>query len=223
MGYVVLFVSRYAGDGESLGVVHSVLAGRFSVAVDDVVYSSAVASVVDADVEQVLAEIVFFGDFLYPVSSVLADDDDFRHVRAVADEVALVFLEAHSYEAFLHIGVELGVVAYDLGSCNGLETSNFGTSREILAILGLDIAEEIDSVLRKVCKMFLYDVQFLLDFENLFVNDLRVEFGDLAYRLLHEFEDVLHLDFADKLTLELLHPRQNGIDLILPRFLVLLE
>ena len=71
-GDVVVLVPGDAGDREPFGVGDA----AFALAVDDVVYGSAVASVEHSDVKQVFPEEGFVRDFGDAVLAVLAYDDD---------------------------------------------------------------------------------------------------------------------------------------------------
>ena len=66
------------------------------------------------------------------------DDNDFREVGTFADEFGIVFLlEVDAHETVCLVGVELGIVVYDLGDCNGLKTGQFGKTRIVFPVFFL--------------------------------------------------------------------------------------
>ena len=68
-----------------------------------------------------------------------------------------------------------------------------------------------------------HDGHLFLQGEDLLVDGLGVELGDLADRLLHELEDVVQGDLPAEEILVVLHLREDVLDLRLPVLLVLLE
>ena len=152
------------------------------------------------------------------------DHDDLRKVRTVADELGVVLLlEGDTHESFLLVGVELCVVAHDLGHGDGLETCQFCKPWIILSVFLLEILEVVDSELGKMLQVVLHLVHLVLDASEFLVNRLGVEFRDLPYRLLYESVDVLHGDFPLEKSLELEHLGEYFVKLILPSLGVSLE
>ena len=219
-GDVVFLVARDGGDGEALGEVDRTLAH----AVDDVVDGAGVAAVEQAHVQQVLAEeglVLHLGD---AVLAVLADDDDLGEVGAVADVLAaVVALEADAHEAFGEVGLELGVVVDDLGGGDGLEARELGAARVVLAVFLLEGLEPVDGVAVDVLDVVAHGLHLVFQGQDLLVDGLGVELGDLADRLLHELEDVVEDDLAAEEVLVHLHLGEDVLDLGVPVLLVLLE
>ena len=219
-GDVVLLVAGDASHREALGVVHAALA----VAVDHVVDGALVATVEHVHIEEVLAEeglVLHLGD---AVLAVAADHYDFAHVGAVADVLAaVVALETYSHEALFQVGGELCVVVHHLGGGDGLEAGELGESREVLAVLFLEALEPGYGVVGDGVDIVLHPGHLVLDAGYLLVVRLGVETGNLAYRLLHELQDILHHDFALEQVLILLHGLEDVFELVFPGFLILFE
>ena len=66
-------------------------------------------------------------------------------------------------------------------------------------------------------------VHLLLEIPDFLVNDLGVELGNLADRLLHELEDVFHCDFPLEKSLVLKHLGEDVLNLGIPGLLVLFQ
>ena len=220
LGYVVFLVPCDGDDGETLGVIDRGLA----VTVDDVVDGPLVAPVVEADVEEALAEEGLVGHLGDPVAAVLTYYYYFREVGAVADVLALVvLLEADADEALLEVRRELGVVVDNAGRGDGLEGGDFGAAGEVLAVFLLEGGEPGDGVIGEVLDVVPDLAHLVFNGVDLLVESLGVELGDLPDRLFDELQDIFHGDLPVEEILEFLHPCEDVLDLLLPGLLVLLE
>ena len=99
---VVLLVASNAGYIESLRVADSSLA----LAINHIVDSALVVSVKETHMDDILTEeclLRYLGDEIF---TILADNDDLRKVRTVADELGVILLlEVDSHESLCLVGV----------------------------------------------------------------------------------------------------------------------
>ena len=93
----------------------------------------------------------------------------------------------------------------------------------VLAVFLLEGTEPVDGVLRQVLELVPHVLHLVLQGVDLLVQGLGVELGNLADRLLHELQDVVHHDLAVEEVLVLLHLGEDVVELLLPVALVLLQ
>ncbi len=195
-----------------------------ALAVDDVVDGPGVVPVEHAGVQEVLPEEGLVRHLGHPVLAVAADDDDFRQVGTLGDELSAVgILEADAHEALGEVRVQLRVVVHDLGRGDGLEGGDLRQARVVLSVFLLQGFEPVDGVFGQVREIVPHVLHLVLQGVDLLVQGLGVELGNLAHRLLHEFQDVVHHDFAVEKVLVLLHLGEDVLQLLVPVALVLLQ
>ena len=210
---VIFLVTGDACYGKPLGIAE----GRLAFTVDYIVYRSLVVSVENADIEDVLAEESLFAHLGDNVFAVLVDDNNLRKIGAVADIFGIVlFLQVYADKALSLVGIELGVVVYDFGNCNGLEAGKLGTAWIILAVFLLQILEVVDSELCKVVEVVLNLVHLVLDSAELFFHRLHIKLGNLPHRFLHKLVYVLHHNLPLEQILILEHGCKDLVELVLP-------
>ena len=99
---VVLLVSGNTCYVESLRIADSSLA----FAIDHIVDSALVVSVKKTDMDDVLTEECLLRYLGNEIFTILADNDDLRKVRTVADELGVILLlEVDSHESLSLVGV----------------------------------------------------------------------------------------------------------------------
>ena len=173
-----------------------------------------------------LAHENLFGHAHHLVGAVAIEEDDIVNVRAVADK--LVLLQAGADEAFLAVDVEFLVGLHHLVGHNGVEVLYLGEARMVLAILFLDGAEPVAGNLYHVAQFLVNLRHLFLDTRDELVGLVLVELEDACHLYLHEAEDVIAGDLADKVFLEGFQTRVNvchgGIHVLcLLKLLVLID
>ena len=145
------------------------------------------------------------------------DDNDFRQVRTLADELGIILLlEVCSDKAFFLVCIKLGVVVHNLCNLDRLESGKLSLAWIILSVLLLKVLEVVDCEISKVIQMILNLLHFCLDALQLLIDCLCIELGNLSYRLLYESVDVLHSDRPVEHFLEFEHSCIDLFQLFFP-------
>ena len=218
-GDVVILVPGDGGDGKALGIV----VGTLSVPVNHIVDGALVSAVEYAGVQEVFPEEGLVAHLGYAEFAVPGDHDDFAQVGAVAEILALIPAQADSHEAFLQVGIQLGVVGDHLGDGDVLQGGDFRQAGPLFAVFAFEFLEPVDGELDDVVQMVPDFLHLVFQGVYFFVQGLGVELGNLADRFLHQLQDVFHHDLPVQEVFVVLHLGQDVVQLLFPTHLVLLQ
>ena len=123
--------------------------------------------------QDVLSDEQFVGYAYHLHAPIAIENDDVVDVGAVAHE--LILLQSGTDEALLSVDVELLCGLDNLCGLDGVEVSNLGQARMILAILLLDICKPLDGDVGHVRQVVVDFLDFLLDACYQFVGLVLVE------------------------------------------------
>ena len=153
----------------------------------------------------------------YNIFSRFEEYYDIINIRAFAQVLGiLVFLEVCTNEALLPVHIEFGVGYCNLNRLNGLKVAYLCQARVFIAVFLLKFLEVVNCVGYKVGKVVLHHLHLSLKLCNLLVHHFHIKLGDLAHRLLHKFEDIVHDYWTEHKFLELQHLLVHIIKLLLP-------
>ena len=172
---VIFAVADNGSDCKTLDIGCAFLA----VAVGDIIDCTFVILLEDIDIKYVLAYKFLVGyrsDDIFPVAE---EDNHVVDIRAVGYE--LVLLQGCSDKSFFAVDVKFFVGFHHFGSFDRVEVTQFGTTREVLAVFVLQHLIPVDGIVDDVRQVVVNFGNILFHPGNEFVRFVRVELQDTSH------------------------------------------
>ena len=162
--------------------------------------------------------------FGYYIFSVLEEYYNVINIRALAQILGiLVLLQVCTHKALSPVDIQFLVCHNNLGGLNGLKVAYLAQPRIFCPVFLLQLPEVCYGIGNQILQIVPYTLHLLLKLGNLLIHHLNVKLGDLAYRLLHQFQDIVHYYRPVHKILELKHLPEHIIKLLLPCLGILLK
>jgi len=199
---------------------------RFAITVDDVVDGALVIFLEDVGIQNILPDKHLLAHFHHLIFTVFEEYNDIVDIGTVTDK--LILLHPGTDKSFFTVYVELLVGFSHLHGFDIFETAYLCPAWVILAVTVLQHGIPRYRIIDQIVEMMVDLIDFLQQLRNEFVGFIGVEFENTRHLNLHEPEDIIPVDLADKGRFvgfqALINMRDGGIHIFgILKFLVLVD